>query len=717
MAPPPETQLQRWIKYGGNVALTTVVVVLLAAAVVYVAQRHPRRVDTTVAGVHSLKPQTLAVLSDLKGKYRIVSLYPRAADKDEQDYFQPVSDLLDLYARNASGITVDLIDPVNEPGKLDALIKEVTTKYGSEIKPYKEFLDAFPAFVEKFKAFSDTQGRIVSEFPIDRIEDAELAQTIITAQATLTSLPERLQEASDKIERRLKGDIPNYRGAVDDCQFELQILDQLLTRVTDDFKSLPPAPRTPAPIKSYVAENLTAYEEAQSLVKEQLDKAKALGELKLDALRDSIKRRTILVMGETDMKVLTFAEVWQAPDDLRSLINTGGSEKPRLKFAGEQQLSTTLASLSRGKKPTVIFVRPGGAPLTQSVFQRAQFTGVGRRLREANFEVVEKDLSGQFAMQAQMQGFPVTEATEEQMRDRSAIWIAFALSPSMGPQGPSPLPGKLKQHLDEGGSALLLVEPQRDDCAAVLEEFGVKARTDAVLVKEAASGDAAVASGDMIANAQRIPYIFPFTRYGDHPLTRPLGSLQGLLLPLTAIETRSVPGFRVTPLLPVPRTIRTWGETGIDPVFNNETPVFDEASDIPNTDAAPLYAGVAIEKLPPVSAATTQPGAESATARLVVLGTASSFSNNLLSIADPELERKGILTPRFPGNAELFINSVFWLARMDTMLAISPAAMEVNRIRDIPEGQLAFLRWGVLIVGLPMAVLAAGGLVYLRRRE
>jgi hypothetical protein len=496
---------------------------------------------------------------------------------------------------------------------------------------------------------------------------------------------------------------------------ELGILEQLLARVTDDFRGLPPPPQTPRAIADYAARSLPAYDAALKRVKETLDAAQNLGNLKLDALRESIKRRTILVMGEKEMRVLGFADVWQAPEDMRSfLMDDGSGESPRLKFAGEQQISTALVSITQQRKPLVIFVRPGGVPLTQSLFRPAQFSVIARRLRDANFEIVEKDLSGQFAMQMQMQGLPLTEATEEQMRDRSAVWVVFALTQAFGPQGPSPVGGKLAEHLAEGGSALVLAEPERDDLAMALRDWGVSIRTDAMVVKRPPGDTAAVQSADIIEQAEREPYIFLTTRFGQHPIVNPVNGLQGLLLALSPVEYTGGAGRLGTSLLPITRAVPTWGETSIEAVFNRSVPA-QEASDLPNTEAQPLHAGLAVERL----AASTAPagGAAARSQRLVVLGTATTFSNGILNIPDPELMKRGIPVSRFPGNAELLVNSVYWLSGLDTMLAISPAAMEVSRIRDIPEGQLAFLRWGVLIIGLPLLVLVGGATVYYQRRE
>src|SRR5882757_4311452 len=73
--PLPETQKQRWLKYGANVVLASVLVICLAIAVTYIATRTHAHVDTTEAGMYSLKPQTKVVLKDLKESVKIVSLY------------------------------------------------------------------------------------------------------------------------------------------------------------------------------------------------------------------------------------------------------------------------------------------------------------------------------------------------------------------------------------------------------------------------------------------------------------------------------------------------------------------------------------------------------------------------------------------------------------------------------------------------------------------
>src|SRR5688572_5811020 len=112
--PAPETQKQRWVKYGANVVLASVVVVLLAIVLTYLAQRANARVDTTHAGLYSLKPQTVNIIRDNKQKLKLVSLYApvqgarteaeRKAAEEHATRMGVVADLLREYEHKGKNI-------------------------------------------------------------------------------------------------------------------------------------------------------------------------------------------------------------------------------------------------------------------------------------------------------------------------------------------------------------------------------------------------------------------------------------------------------------------------------------------------------------------------------------------------------------------------------------------------------------------------------------
>jgi hypothetical protein len=207
---------------------------------------------------------------------------------------------------------------------------------------------------------------------------------------------------------------------------------------------------------------------------------------------------------------------------------------------------------------------------------------------------------------------------------------------------------------------------------------------------------------EMMEDALRLPFVFDLKDYGDSLITRPLRSLSSFFLPLSPVKiASSAPaGVKVTPILPLPKDPPSWGETDVEGMQNDiEHLKFDKEKDI----EGPLVCGAVAEK--------------DKGGRLVVIGSAMFAFDRWVNEPDPTLLRRGLIVSRYPANKELFNNSVFWLAKMEPMIAISPAAMEVARIEPMTEGGRAFWKIYVLLVMLPGAVIAAGVMVYFARRD
>lgn len=706
----PESQQERWIKYGANVVLVTVVVILLAGVLTYLAQRTGKRIDTTASGAYSLKPQTTNILRDLQGKTKIVSLYTKEIIEDGKSvpspYAGPVVDLLDEYRRKGKNIEVDAIDPVQNPSKVDALIAEVTEKYGGEVKQYKEVLDAYTKTYARIKEIATAEAAKIAKLPIDTVSADDESQMARVATA-VRGLPRQLESSQQAIDRRVSQKPPDYRGAVNSVEDTLDLVSRNAEAIVEIFTKAKDDQKYPEPIRQYMSASIPTYQQLKKLADDQIAAAKKLGDLKLDDLRQSLRARdAILVMGEKDMRVIPFEQVWKADDQQLKNFVQGQEIKPR--FAGEQQISTAILALSSAKKPKVVFVRAGGPPLAQpgmGPFQRGgPMSQVADRLRQYNFEVLEKDLSGMWAMQAQMQQQPAPpEPSDEQIKD--AVWIALAFpTGQQNPMMPSPSIGpKVAEHLKNGGSAMVLFAPQVENMADTMKEWGIEVHTNAVAV-HAPIQTGEGRQGDAIEEALKYPFVFDIRNYGDHLITRPLNSLPGFFVPMLSVKraTTQPSGVKTTPLIPIPTDPPSWGETDLESLSagNNDAIKFDAGTDV----QGPIFGGAAAEK-------------ENGGARLVVIASPMFAFDRYLNEPDVNMLRRGVVVSRFPANAELFNNAVFWLSKMETMIAISPAAMEVSRIEPIKPGALRFWRVGLLMIGLPMAVVLAGAFVWFARRD
>ncbi len=700
----PENQQQRWIKYGANVVLTSLIVIVLAVVVMTIAQRRSRRFDTTANSQYSLKPQTINIIKDLKEPIRLVSLYihPQSTQDQSADYAQVVTDLLDEYKENSRNIDVEVIDPVANPSKVDDLIAEVTSKYGGEVKKYKDFVDAAPKYFDPVRQFAKDETAKIAPLPISRVQTDDLDQLMGQVQDTLAELPDELDKAQKQIDALKNQKVPDYKGAADTVQTEMSRISDIAAQISAAFAKLKDDSKVPPAIKQYMIDSIPRYDTLKKVADAAPEDFKKLGDLKLDDLRQKLgERDAILVMGPSDMRSLSFDQVWQADTDKRAYQNaTDTTIKP--KFSGEQQITSAILQLTTAKKPKVVFLRPSGAPLTNPGFPPFQQGGplskIADRLRDYNFDVLEKDLSGQYAMQAQMQGQEAPpEPTDDDIKD--AIWVMLSI-PTQGNQEmpPPSLSPKLIEHLKQGGSAMCLFLPGSDKLADALGDWGIDVRTDEICVHQAVK--TAAASNDMIDEARKNPIIFVLNHFGDHLIAKPLSSLDAVFVRLVPVLLTPKAGYSSSTLIPIPTSTPTWGEHNVEGAVNGDDLTFTPTEgDLP----PPLFGGAAVQN--------------DKGGRVVVIGSIDFITNSILSIPDPDMAQRGIPAARFPANAELFCNSIFWLAHLEPLIAISPSAMDINRIGDMSDATLRAWRVGVLLIGLPGAVVLCGLLVYFARRD
>ena len=157
--------------------------------------------------------------------------------------------------------------------------------------------------------------------------------------------------------------------------------------------------------------------------------------------------------------------------------------------------------------------------------------------------------------------------------------------------------------------------------------------------------------------------------------------------------------MKATPIIPIPNNPPCWGETDLESLQSMTDISYDKDKDV----APPIYGGAIAEK--------------DKAGRLVVIASPTFAFDRYINEPDPNLLKQGIVAAHFPANAELFSNSIFWLAKMEPMIAISPAAMEVARIEPMSETSKNVWNVGVLLVGLPGLVVLAGALVWFVRQD
>lgn len=709
----PETQAQRWAKYGANVALMVVLAIVLAGLVTYIAEAHDLRVDTTAQGINSLKPQTRNVLRDLNTDIKLVSLYSKAESADGSargarpiDRGALVADLLDNYQRASKHITTQVIDPTDN-AKVAALQTELDDRYGGkDIAQYKRYIEGYDKVSDQLAdLITKETGKIGALVTANQNE--EIGPQI---RDGYNKMSRSLVTTRDDVHRHLREHRPNYRGLTDAIRNTLETISASEKNILAFFQKNKDNPQIAEPIRQYMAQGAAPNQQIEKIADDEVARISKLADLKVDELQQAMDvPNPVLVLGPTNWRVLSESQIWPTNNAARS--DPDGKVMPE--FAGEQQITASIIGLTSPSKPKVVFLRPGGGPLTSPGIPLFQPGGpladFADRLRQYNFDVLEKDMSGTWAMQSQMSGRPsAPEPSWEEIQD--AVWIVLDIGRPI--QGTEPVGTKLAEHLGHGGAALVLWNPPGpnagpgpggDPFQPVLAGFGVDIHPDMLAVHEQ-TAPPPNAGMDPFQDFLRRPYVFDVRQYGDAELAKPVQNLESLMILVGPTTTHPVSGYTVQNLLPIPdapAAPRSWGAKNYqDLLTGGSAPTFNKLTDL----SGPLYGGAVVEK--------------KGGGRLVVIGCIEFVINDLLEARDESIaHNEGRWVARFPGNGELAMNSVYWLSKMDSLIALSPAALQVSRISNISDATLGFWRVGVLLVLLPLAVIGSGIGVYFARRD
>jgi hypothetical protein len=133
----------------------------------------------------------------------------------------------------------------------------------------------------------------------------------------------------------------------------------------------------------------------------------------------------------------------------------------------------------------------------------------------------------------------------------------------------------------------------------------------------------------------------------------------------------------------------------------------------------PKYGKGDVEAPFDVAAAATRTGDEShKPSRIVVLPMAISLLDGYLDAkvdtggTEAAGERMSSSPPR--ANADVIINSVYWLSGHESFISRGP--VRIKPVEILPANTMSALRWSVTL-GIPALILAIGGIVMLIRKR
>jgi ABC-type uncharacterized transport system involved in gliding motility auxiliary subunit len=354
----------------------------------------------------------------------------------------------------------------------------------------------------------------------------------------------------------------------------------------------------------------------------------------------------------------------------RIIVTRAAAEgrEERIKELKEQTLTNAIIKLTRTEVRRVYFLRGHEEGDIEAKDTPAGFGRIAEQLTSEGYQVAPLQLLD----------------TPDVPADAQVVVIA-------GPRR-ALVPGEveaLERYTQKGGHVLVMLEPQTDSgLDGFLGKFGVGANNDFVLDATAQQVVGAGLGGliqqfdpaSKIVEGLQVPAFFPTARSLKASGEVPAGAQR--------VEFARTGD-------------RAWGEVNYGDLREGTRAQYDEGADLPG----PVTVGVSYSRLveaekapaPPADGEDKPKGKET---RIVVYGDSEFASNALV---------------RSLGNADLFLNTIAWLAEEEDLIAIRPKEIKGSRLTITGVNMnLLFLYAQVL---LPAGIFLTGIGIWLNRRK
>lgn len=674
--------------------LISVLVILVALNFFSLQPSFRAQIDATKTRAYSLSPQTRNLLSDLEGDWTIALLV-------SERYIDPplrrqVDEVLRRFSEAAPSITVQRIDPT-DPGSLeayDAILAELQMIYADLVQTYDVALD------EGERAFTDLQDfarqhagplqSLLSVIPREKAQAEQLQARALNMNVLATQAEKAIAVIHDFRSSDDVQPIPDYDAARSTLVTALTQWGNQCQDIAFIFEKWLELPDLDVNVLSYLAETRGEYEVMAQKLVTAADPLARLAPLELSRIGRQIQSgECALIMGPDRAASIRSSQLF--PQTISRPTATAAVTFDQ-RFRGEQLIASTIRSLIIDHMPLVVFVHGDDRSLFRPGDRQADLVGVKDILTLARFEVKEWAVGRKMTRPKAKKGQPV-------------VWIVVRPVRPLSQESIEPSEGELRLIdatsllIDEGESVMLSIYPsplphfgQSDPWRKVVSILELEIDTSRA-VFEKIRGPAGI---DVKEHGQVIQ-----TFTDDHPVAVAVNGLPAYFnLPLSIdIPETSLSGSTFSVIAHIEPGPNRWLEPDWYRGANNvDDPKEDEYFD----DPLPLV--IAIDRPHPI---------ERSRQRCMLFGSGGWM---LTYIADRVYSIGGNrVALEFPGNYELMLASIAWLAGMDELIAPSPMTQEIARLQNITPADRRRWLW-LTLVGLPSACVALGLMMWWGRR-
>ncbi len=689
---------QRWL-YGANTAILIIIVLAMVVCLDWLSVRFNYRKDLTTGGIYSLSPRTkklLALVDHQKKRIYLVNLYPQGQPQGRSgitEFLQgrKVQQLIKEYSRNSS-----YVREFKTTHGRKALEEQIRARFKGEFSPYKAAARQFTRLALQIKKFLAAEaagwGRLAQQPGLT----AQQQQVALSVQSVFDgSLPREIARTRRHAQKALHSTLPDWPRVSKELSDTAKMLASNLSALgKPDALEQSTNIQLGSAITAYLKGRTAVYHKEIALLKAYRQKITAIKPLRAGAILHELTPDSLLVMGPEKLKVLPSYSLFKPR-------SAGLGQGPEYVFNGEQAVNSALLGMIQKHRTKVVFV---SISPTNLISTGGPFSRIAAQLRRSNFKVFQWSPTPVNPQQG--------PAGPPPAMGKGVIWVVVELPPPgqesyLAGMINAQLESKVRQHLAEGGNALFLLGSMPEQMLmsfqgklpfkGLLGGYGVRFRpTYSIVQRTQTSRHGYVAMPEVQVST------FPKTIIG-----RPLESLatlfagqmmapnQFLLAPTVVEPLAHLPkGTMAKVIVQTSAGVDTWGQ----PSGYTGRAVFQPGTDLP----APLPLAVMAQK---------------GTTRIVAIGNVLFASNQILESGQPYVTGGQLgWVYNYPGNAELLVNAMYWLAHDSHLIAVSPRATVALRIARMSSGEETMVRlWS--FIGPACLVIVAGFVVFLVRRR
>jgi hypothetical protein len=674
-----------------DLALFLAALLAIVIVVNYFARRPEARIklDATKTRAYSLSEQTRELLDALDGRWTIALLMAEEAMAPATR--RQIDEVLRRYAQASEAISIVRIDPTDPRtlGEYEALLARLRSLEADRIAEYEQALDDGTAAFADLQLFARQQA-VQLEQALELADAGGSARREIAQRLGLLGLlaeegGQVLQAVADARRISEAQPIPDYEGARSSLATALsQWADELyaMARIYEDWAV---RDEVDSVLKRWASSMIEDYDGIARDLARAADPLTHLPPLELASIGRQLSRGEAAVIIGPDRAAIVRS------DQLLPRVNLGRVDEETVafdrRFRGEQIISAAIRSLLVEQMPMVVFVHAEEASMLRADAQRADLVGVASLLETYRFDVREwrvGDDDRPVPRQGQRTVWIIVPPTSRESLepDRKEIALLRAAADLIA----------------DGEAVMLNVYPsllpryrQVDPWQRLAEPFALRPDTAKTIYE-------AVRLGEDRFEYDRGQAIERFQT--DHPISRAVhGQQTYFVLPVPLQVTDDGGAVRHDLLAAVEPSPHRWLEED----WATKTTAGDEVDRGEPFD----------EPLPIVIIAQRQSPIGKGVQRFLLVGSGGWL---LSYVADA---MTGLGGERYaltnPGNQELMLASVHWLAGMDELIAPSAVSRQVARLDGIDS--TVALTWGLIAVGgAPLGCLLLGVLVWLGRR-